>query len=350
MDEEGFGWHLPGAANDDGPIQKFLGNGSHTSDSGRCRRDGHQPPRTCRFLRDNPPVLLLQNQRHPTPYRSCVVTGGPALHGHYRARRCAGGGGNLAWPIWWDFSNARSSRRGWQCRWRRVLSKSHRKQHQPPLFTGDLKLETINLFLRKVEHWVRQGWAATGTMESDTRIDSAWRFLDPEVYGWFAHGIHQQGVTVIPPADGSYAPVTGLHFESAFRHRFVPAVAVTAVRKGICALRYCKGVGQLAHFNTRFSNLIRMLQEETTMTREDPLCDEFCLMLPARITEQIIASAHMQKKPQPATLVTLADAMDMVGEFSERTTSHPAVRAPIFSRLTLPLFQRLLVWSRWILL
>jgi hypothetical protein len=33
------------------------------------------------------------------------------------------------------------------------FSKSHLKQHQPPLCTGDLKLETVNLFLRKVEHW-----------------------------------------------------------------------------------------------------------------------------------------------------------------------------------------------------
>jgi len=35
-------------------------------------------------------------------------------------------------------------------------SKLHPKQHQPPLFMRDLKLETGNLFLPKVEHWVRQ--------------------------------------------------------------------------------------------------------------------------------------------------------------------------------------------------
>ena len=35
----------------------------------------------------------------------------------------------------------------------------------------------------------------------------------------------------------------------------------------------------------------------------------------------------MQKKLQPATPFALADAIEMVGEFSERTTSHPAITA-----------------------
>lgn len=53
------------------------------------------------------------------------------------------------------------------------LSKSHLKQHQPPSFTGDLNLETVNLFIRNVEHCVRKGGAAMGTTESDIHIDSA---------------------------------------------------------------------------------------------------------------------------------------------------------------------------------
>jgi len=45
------------------------------------------------------------------------------------------------------------------------FQKTHLKQHQPPLFTGDLKLEIVYLFLRKAEHLVRQGGAAMGTTE-----------------------------------------------------------------------------------------------------------------------------------------------------------------------------------------
>ncbi|KAF8241217.1 hypothetical protein K440DRAFT_666039 [Wilcoxina mikolae CBS 423.85] len=170
-----------------------------------------------------------------------------------------------------------------------------------------------------------------GNTESDQRIDSAWRFMDPEAYSWFAHWIHQQGVTFIPPANGSYAPVKWPLFESAFRHRFVPELAITAVRKEIRALRYSKGAGDVAYFNKRFSELIRMLQKGTTITHEDPLYDEYCAKLPSCIADQIIASARMQKKLQPGTPFTLADAMEMVGEFSERTTSHRATPAtPVY--------------------
>jgi hypothetical protein len=207
------------------------------------------------------------------------------------------------------------------------FSKSHLKQHQPPLFTGDLKLETVNLFLRKVEHWVRQGGAPRGTTESDKGIDSAWRFMDPEAYNWIAHWICQQGVTVICPPDGSYALVMRQLFESACRHHVFPEGAISAVRKEIRALQYSKGVGEVAHPNKSFSDLIRMLQKDTTITREDPLYDEYCSKLPLGIADQIIASARRQKKLQPATTFTLVDAMEMVGEFSERTTSHSAITA-----------------------
>lgn len=326
MEGEGFNWPVPGADNDDGLIHCFQGAArappdAATADVTAISRQGvtdfyatiYQSYTTqtndLRRLTDR--VLSLEAQLvNVITARDDALTELESWRGRFdtmmqmTARLGVGGvntGGGGA------------------------LSKSHLKQHQPPLFTGDLKLETVNLFLRKVEHWVRQGGAAMGTTESDKRIDSAWRFMDPEAYSWFAHWIHQQGVTIIPPANGSYAPVTWPLFESAFRHRFVPEVAITAVRKEIHALRYSKG--DVAYFNKRFSELIRMLQKETTITREDPLYDEYCSKLPSGIADQIIASARMQKKLQPETPFTLADAMEMVGEFSERTTSHPAIAA-----------------------
>jgi hypothetical protein len=186
-------------------------------------------------------------------------------------------------------------------------------------------METVNLLLRKVEHWVRQDGVALGMTESDKHIDSAWRFMDPESYNWFAHCIRQQGVTVIPPADGSYAPVTSPLFESAFRHDFVAEVAITAAQKEICAPWYSRGVGEVPHFNKCFTKVIRMLQKGTTIKCEDPPYDEYCSKLPAGIADHVITSARMKKMLQPATPFKLADAMEMVGEFSECTTSHPAI-------------------------
>jgi hypothetical protein len=71
------------------------------------------------------------------------------------------------------------------------FSKFHLEQYQPPMYTRDLKLETVNRFICKVEHWVCQGGAAMGTTQPDMRIDLAWRFMDSEVYSWFAHWICQ---------------------------------------------------------------------------------------------------------------------------------------------------------------
>jgi len=61
------------------------------------------------------------------------------------------------------------------------FSHSHLELHQPPIFTGDLKLATVNLFLHKVEHWVCQGGVAMGTTELDKRSCAAVQFMDPEV-------------------------------------------------------------------------------------------------------------------------------------------------------------------------
>jgi hypothetical protein len=82
------------------------------------------------------------------------------------------------------------------------FSKSPITQHHPPLLTGDLKWETVNRILGKVEHCVCQGGAAMGTTEFDMCINSAWGLLHPKVCSWFPYWIRQQGVTVIPPAYG----------------------------------------------------------------------------------------------------------------------------------------------------
>jgi len=121
-----------------------------------------------------------------------------------------------------------------------TISKSHLEQNQPPLFTVELKLETVNLFLRMVVHWVRHARVAMGTKDSDKP----------------------------------------------------------------------------------FTVHILLLQIGITSPGEDPIHDEYCTKLHAGIADQITASAHIQKKLHPPTPVTLAYAVETVGEFSERTTSY----------------------------
>ena len=92
-------------------------------------------------------------------------------------------------------------------------------------------------------------------------------------------------------------------------------------------MHYSAGVRAVAHSNKCISELIDMLQKDTTITCDDPLYEEYCSKLPARIANQIISSAGMQKKLQPGTPLALADAMEMVRGFSQCTTSQLAITA-----------------------
>jgi hypothetical protein len=260
MDEDGYGWPLPGVANDDGQIQYPQG----TARMPQNAADADVPVISCQGLNDfyagiyqsysyqtNDLRRLINRVQWLEAQHGMVTTvqddtlaeveiWGGCLDTSFEITARLGGGGN---------GGGGGS-----------FLKSHLKQHSPLFFTGDPKLETVNLFLCKVEHWVWQGRAAMGTTESDMSIDCAWRFMDSEVFNWFSHCIPQQGVTVNPPADGSYVPVTWLLFESAFHHQSALEVAITAARKVIRSLRYFRGVGEVAHFNKCFCEMSRMLQ------------------------------------------------------------------------------------------
>jgi len=116
-------------------------------------------------------------------------------------------------------------------------------------------------------------------------------------------------------------------FQICFCHCVVPDVANTTVRAEICMTYYSRGVGEAAHIFKHITKLIQVFQNTTTNMREDPLSLKYCFKLPTGITDQIIASAPRQKMLQPGTPSTLADTMEMVSEFSEHTTSHPAITA-----------------------
>jgi len=260
MNEECFGWPLPGVANDDVLIQYF----QETARTPQNTADADVTAISCQELPDFYATIYRSHSSQTNDLRH-LIDRRQSLEAQLDTVTTAQDDALAEAETWrgrldtffymtahlWAGGNGGGGG---------SFSKSHLKQHQPPLFTGDLRLETVNLFLRKVEHWVHPGGAAMGATESDKCIHSAWQFMDPEAYNQFAHWIRQQGVTVTPSADGSYALVMWPLFKSTFRHRFVLEVTTTALQKEIHALRYSRGVGEVAHFNKRFSELIRMLQ------------------------------------------------------------------------------------------
>jgi len=174
MDEEGFGWPLPRVANDDGQIQYFQGaartpQNAADADVTTISRQGlidfyvkicqslSSQTNDLQHLIDHVQSLKAQLGT-VTTVRDDAVAEAETWRGRFdtffqmTAPLCAGGNGGGGGSF----------------------SQSHLKQHQPPWFNGDRKLETVNLILRKVGHWVRQGGAVMGTTELDKRIDSAW--------------------------------------------------------------------------------------------------------------------------------------------------------------------------------
>jgi len=205
------------------------------------------------------------------------------------------------------------------------FSKLHLLQHQHPLFGWDLKLETVNLFLRKVEHRVCQGRAAREYDEVRNQhrfgmvIDGSWGVQ------LICHCIYQQGVTVSPSAYGSDELVTQMLFKWAFSHRFVSEITITAFQNVICALQFSRRDCKVAHLNKHFSELNHRLQAKLSNMHEDPMYHKNYSKLPAGHADWMIASTCVQLKLQEGFPFTLADSMVEVGQLAELTTLHPAV-------------------------
>jgi len=88
--------------------------------------------------------------------------------------------------------------------------------------------------------------------------------------------MQQRGVPAIPPAEHDYG-ITWVSVKSSFK-KFVPEVVVSVVRKEWYALKFNKA-GVLG-FNRRGLELIEILGGSLTITRGNPLWEEYLQKLP----------------------------------------------------------------------
>jgi hypothetical protein len=191
------------------------------------------------------------------------------------------------------------------------------KRHEPPIFMGESKLELVQAYIDKVEHYVRMGGSELPSVaeQDDKLMDCVWRFFGGRVYEWFrtwwTARPGNSGRT-IPPSDGQYY-TTWQEFKEAFRLRFVPEIAVTLVRKELGDMKFKRGEDVL-RFNNRYAELLGMLNLKTSITRNDALYDGYVAKFPETLQAQIVVSARMQKKLAPTLPFTLEDAMELVAE------------------------------------
>jgi len=195
------------------------------------------------------------------------------------------------------------------------------KPHEPTRFDGSQNLEVVMQFLNDVEHYVRQGGSIGPKASLDNRhIDTIWRFLTTKIVGSFENEMKRRGVDRIPPADHDYG-ITWAGVRTAFKKQFVPEIAISVVRNEWHALKFNKV--QVHKFNRRALELVEVLGGSLTITRENPLWDEYRRKLPEPVANDISQQARLMFHLNNV-LLTLADMMDIVADRTLPFATTPA--------------------------
>lgn len=132
-----------------------------------------------------------------------------------------------------------------------------------------------------------------------------------------------RGVDTIPPATHDYG-ITWAAVRTAFKKQFVPEVAISVVRNEWHALKFNKA--HVLKFNRRALELVQVLGGSLTITRENPLWDEYKRKLPEPIANDIAQQARLMFRLNNVSL-TLSDMMDIVADRTLPFASTPATEA-----------------------
>jgi hypothetical protein len=185
------------------------------------------------------------------------------------------------------------------------------KPHEPVRFDGSQNLEVVTQFMNDVEHYVRQGGSMCPRATIDNQhIDTMWRFLSTKIFGWFKNEMSRRGVETIPPDDYDYG-ITWTAVKTAFKKQFVPEVAISVIRNEWHALKFSKA--NVLKFNRRALELIEVLGGSLTITRDNPLWDEYKRKLPEATANDIAQQARLMHRLSNTSL-TLSDMMDIVAD------------------------------------
>ena len=185
------------------------------------------------------------------------------------------------------------------------------KPLEPKRFEGAQDLEVVTQFLDDIEHYVRQGGAVCPRASTDNqRIDTLWRFLNTKIFKWFEDSLKKRGVSSIPPNDHDYG-ITWESVKTFFKRQFVPESAISVIRKEWHALKFNRS--QVLRFNHRALELITILGGSLTITRDNPLWEEYLQKLPEATINDICQQARLMNVLKE-TKLTLSGMMDIVAE------------------------------------
>jgi hypothetical protein len=185
------------------------------------------------------------------------------------------------------------------------------KPLQPTRYEGSQDLEVVTKFLDEVEHYVRQGASACPKASSDNQnIDTFWRFLSVKTFRWFEKEMKDREVETIPPPGHDYG-FKWSDLKTAFKEQFVPEVAVSVVRKEWHELRFNEK--KVLKFNERALELVEILGGSLSITRGNPLWEEYLHKLPRAASQDITQQARLMRRVHKIEL-TLSDMMEIIAE------------------------------------
>jgi len=130
----------------------------------------------------------------------------------------------------------------------------------------------------------------------------------------------RRGADRIPPADHDYGIIWAV-VRTAFKKQFIPEVAISVVRNEWHALKFNKA--QVLKFNRRALELVEVLGGSLTITRENPLWDEYTRKLPQPVANDISQQARLMFRLNNVSL-TLSDMMDIVADRTLPFATTPA--------------------------
>jgi len=206
------------------------------------------------------------------------------------------------------------------------------KPHEPTRFDGSQNPEVVTEFLNDVEHYVCQGGSMCPKASlHNQHIDTIWRFLTTKIFGWFENEMKWRGVNRIPPADHDYG-ISWAAVRTTFKKQFVPEVAISVVRNEWHALKFNKA--QVLKFNQRALELFEVLGGSLTITRENPLWDEYMRKSPEPVANDISQQARLMFRLNNV-LLTLSDMMNIV---ADRTLTFATTPATEVVQTTTPVY------------
>jgi len=182
--------------------------------------------------------------------------------------------------------------------------------HEPKRFDGSQDMEVVAQYLEDVQHFIQQGGAVCqGASEDNQKINTFWHFLTAKVFHWYENSMKKQDVDAILPKEYNYN-ITKDAMKVLFKRQYVPDWAISVICHEWYTLKFSHQL--VLSFNQRALELITILGGLLTITRVNPLWEEYLIKLPDAMQNDISQQARITDILGNSSQMTLSGMMDII--------------------------------------